>query len=1325
MANNILTELMKNRNRSQINKYKKLSAATPIVQDQTLQTWIKDVSNTVQDITKSSVRRSDLVKAGIATVTNGELQSALTPNEEVNLTVPSAVLNLTANGAYGSITLVWEKRPSKYFGQNNIYRSDVDDFGTATHVGTTVGDIYTDYIGNNIKAYYWVRTISKFGVEGDLAPSVTAKTAIDVEYVLGQISGEITLSHLDQTLRAEIGQIDQIANDLLLESNKSIVALTAEADARIAAVKKEKEDREAALALIVNYANQSFAAVNSEVDKVEVHLADETVNRIAAVKLVSDGLTSEITNRVAGDTANLNVINNYKLSNDTALANMQEQVTLNTTSNSANATKISALDVRLTTNDTTTSAANSLAATAVSKAETALTENTAQASQINGLNTSIESINGSLLTKADASALTALDTKVTNQGGLVTSQGTAITKLTNDLTALNIKTDTKASSDVVSALESKVTSIDGQVTSQGTSINSFNNRLTLAEGSLSKKAESSALSSLDSKVTAINGNVTSQGTSITNLDARLSSAEGTLTSKANSSAVSALDSKVTQQGNTITSQGTDITKLKADLALTNTAVSTKASSDAVQSLDNRVVVVDGRVTSNANSITALSGKVTTIEGQVETKAEASALNSYYTKEQADKATAGKINEYKAALSIGGVNQLKNSEAERTSQAAGTKEYLPYELSPELKAFYNDNLNKDITVSFDLKVAVAGPVEVYCSNGTFHTFSASINVAAADVDTWVRYAVTTQPRLHPTNTASLNSALEFYGTYSTGRIPFLRKVQLEAGNVATDWSVSPRDTQAALSANATAINTTNTEVSRVNGVVVSQGTALTKLTGDLATTNGTLATKADGAALTALTNRVTSAEGVNTTQSSNITTLTNNLATTEGKVSNKAESSAVSALDSKITAIDGRVTTESNRITTLTGRISTVENGLASKADVSALNNIYTKAETDAKATILAAGEVSKYDANLVIGGANTYDNETTPVYGLTGTASITQRNSSTTPNGFLLTGDSTGKSSVRLSGVITEKGWWTISFYARGSQNTSVGFTIDITDGTLHTVLTTSDNSWTYVQYSYYVDYADGNYNFIDFNDIFWAYVYLKDIKVERGSKATAWTPSNQHVLGSLSVNATAINSTNTEVSRVNGVVTATANSLTTLQSTVGANTSAISIQGSVINGIKAEYTIKTDVNGLVSGIGLINDGTTSAIGINADMFYIGSPANNKKPFAVLGSSGFINGVSVPAGTYIDTAFIANGTINNLQVGNLSADKITSGSIAADRMKANIVQAVAGQFQSLSAITGTIGHLRTATTGARTEIRDNLIEVYDDTGRVRVRLGVF
>lgn len=65
--------------------------------------------------------------------------------------------------------------------------------------------------------------------------------------------------------------------------------------------------------------------------------------------------------------------------------------------------------------------------------------------------------------------------------------------------------------------------------------------------------------------------------------------------------------------------------------------------------------------------------------------------------------------------------------------------------------------------------------------------------------------------------------------------------------------------------------------------------------------------------------------------------------------------------------------------------------------------------------------------------------------------------------------------------------------------------------------------------------------------------------------------------------------------------------------------------------------------------------------------------------------------------------------------GKVNKGMIETGAVLADNI----------DVDSLSSIAATIGTLRTATTGARTEIRDNLIEVYDENDVLRVRMGVW
>ena len=86
-----------------------------------------------------------------------------------------------------------------------------------------------------------------------------------------------------------------------------------------------------------------------------------------------------------------------------------------------------------------------------------------------------------------------------------------------------------------------------------------------------------------------------------------------------------------------------------------------------------------------------------------------------------------------------------------------------------------------------------------------------------------------------------------------------------------------------------------------------------------------------------------------------------------------------------------------------------------------------------------------------------------------------------------------------------------------------------------------------------------------------------------------------------------------------------------------------------------------------------------------------------------------------PAGTRIDGKVLhVTGQAlfdNNI----ISKGMIQAGAVTADKM----------QVDSLSSITATIGTLRTKTSGARVEISDNLIQVFDENNRVRVKLGVF
>lgn len=122
---------------------------------------------------------------------------------------------------------------------------------------------------------------------------------------------------------------------------------------------------------------------------------------------------------------------------------------------------------------------------------------------------------------------------------------------TSKLISLDSVIEGKADAAVVQNLKNDVLVIGDQVNSQSSIISGLQNNL-------AGKADASALTALDSKVATLDGNVVSQGQAITAL-------ENSLAGKADSSALNSLKSTVEEQGNTITSQGQAITSVKANL----------------------------------------------------------------------------------------------------------------------------------------------------------------------------------------------------------------------------------------------------------------------------------------------------------------------------------------------------------------------------------------------------------------------------------------------------------------------------------------------------------------------------------------------------------------------------------------------------------------------------------------------------------------------------------------------------------------------------------------------------------------------------------------
>jgi hypothetical protein len=142
-------------------------------------------------------------------------------------------------------------------------------------------------------------------------------------------------------------------------------------------------------------------------------------------------------------------------------------------------------------------------------------------------------------------------------------------------------------------------------------------------------------------------------------------------------------------------------------------------------------------------------------------------------------------------------------------------------------------------------------------------------------------------------------------------------------------------------------------------------------------------------------------------------------------------------------------------------------------------------------------------------------------------------------------------------------------------------------------------------------------------------------------------------------VNSTAYEGLTSSIQAVGDSVTAVAGSLTELQLEFTNLTDSVTNTASLVNSfdvridavegdvtsIKAEYVLTTDVNGHISGIKLLNTGSTSEFTITADKFNIVNASNNAiQPFSVDG--------------------------NNIDMTNvrISGDLVTAGTITAEKL---------------------------------------------------------
>ena len=193
-------------------------------------------------------------------------------------------------------------------------------------------------------------------------------------------------------------------------------------------------------------------------------------------------------------------------------------------------------------------------------------------------------------------------------------------------------------------------------------------------------------------------------------------------------------------------------------------------------------------------------------------------------------------------------------------------------------------------------------------------------------------------------------------------------------------------------------------------------------------------------------------------------------------------------------------------------------------------------------------------------------------------------------------------------------------------------------------------------------------------------------------------------------------------------------------KATVQQHSTAIATVQDGIAKVETSWGVSLDVNGYCSGFAMNNDGDTSSALFRADTFAVGSPGVNALTFVVSGGAVMMPGVS-----------IQNGSISaqKLSVTNLSAISANMGTVTGGTFKTNTAVGARVELTSTDTLPFWIGSgvkntgngklyyesntgrlvfkgdlaLQSASSGARMDINNRRIRVYDANNRLRVEIG--
>ncbi|EOU1496560.1 hypothetical protein VOI04_000958, partial [Clostridium perfringens] len=352
-----------------------------------------------------------------------------------------------------------------------------------------------------------------------------------------------------------------------------------------------------------------------------------------------------------------------------------------------------------------------------------------------------------------------------------------------------------------------------------------------------------------------------------------------------------LDVELSTQNNTITEHSKELSSQKASLTALDNALKFKvdsqtfnqstttinnninrakeeainssnshADSKVNEALNNAKAFVNSEITNVNTHLNKNTSEINILKGQIESKVSQSDI---------DKSIQN--------IEFGGRNLFLKSKGPFKS----SNEYVGISITSVVEKY----LNKKITISADVKANKVGKIRFYSLGGY-------------SVGFWVERDVTTEwTRIKATGKFTLNDEkqkwcdLSFYGTYGSGLFTEVRNVKIELGELASDYTEAPEDTDKLIIDN---IKTVTDKISTVESKLTQENNSIKASVQDLNSTTQSITTN------------------VSNINRDLISKINSNLAVAKSFATDIAIAKANLAREQAIASADGKITEEERK-----------------------------------------------------------------------------------------------------------------------------------------------------------------------------------------------------------------------------------------------------------------------------------------------------------------------------------------------------------------------------------------------------------------------------